>query len=367
MLSSIARTFVGLDVHKDSISLALLRPGQDLPDHERVPNTPEEVRKLVGRWADPSAVSACYEAGPCGYELQRLLASLGVDCSVIAPALIPRQPGDRVKTDRRDARKLARLHRAGELTAIRIPPPEEEALRDLVRLREDLGEDILRARHRLSKFLLRHGRSWSATAWTQAHLRWIRGQRFELAVLGRTLDEHLAAMEMRIAQRDLIERELLEIALRPPYEEAVRRLAALRGVQALTALTLVVEVGDFRRFGSAAEFMGFTGLVPSEDSSGARQRRGHITKTGNSHLRRVLVEAAWAYQRRPAQGRERMRRLEGQPPEVVALALASEQRLHRRYWRIVQRGKLGTVAAVAVARELAGVVWALMHDPRLTA
>jgi transposase len=365
VLSSIAPTFVGLDVHKDSITVALLRPDSESPDLERIPNTAEEVRRLVARWADPAAVRVCYEAGPCGYDLERQLRSMGVACTVIAPALTPRRPGERVKTDRRDARKLCRLFRAGELTAILVPSPEDEAVRDLVRLREDLGEDILRARHRLSKFLLRHGRTWGGkSAWTQAHLTWVRTQVFDLAALRRALAEHVAALDMRIAQRDLLEREILEIAARPPYAQRVRRLMSLRGVGALTALTLLVEVCDFARFATAAEFMGFTGLTPSEHSSGESRRQGAITKTGNAHLRRVLVEAAWGYQSRPRVTPERMRRLEGQPPEVTALALASEQRLHRRYWRIVRRGKLGQVAAVAVARELAGVVWALMRTDR---
>jgi transposase len=363
VLTSIAPTFVGLDVHKDSISVALLRPGQDDPDQERIPNTPEEVRRLVGRWADPASVRVCYEAGPCGYELQRQFRSLDVDCVVIAPALTPRRPGDRVKTDRRDARKLCRLFRAGELTTIRIPPPDEEAVRDLLRLREDLGEDILRARHRLSKFLLRHGRVFrDTTNWTKAHWAWIRAQRFDLPLLERLRDEHVVAIEMRVAQRDSLERELHAIALQPQYADLVRRLSALRGVQTLTALTLIVEVGDFARFGSAAEFMGFTGLVPSEYSSGSSRHQGAITKTGNSHLRRVLVEAAWAYRSRPASSRERSSRRVDQPAAVLALCVATEQRLHRRYWRMVQRGKLTQVAAVAIARELAGAVWALMRE-----
>ncbi len=361
MLESIPLTYVGLDTHKDSISVALLRPDQLAPDDERIPNTPEEVRRLVTRWGDPGSVRACYEAGPCGYELQRLLGSFGVDCRVIAPALVPRRPGERIKTDRRDARKLARLFRAGELTAVRVPPPEEEAVRDLLRLREDLGEDILRARHRLSKFLLRHGRAFAGTSWTKAHLRWIRTQRFALAALERLRDEHLAAIEMRLVQRDQLERELLAIAARPPYAAAVRRLCALRGIRELTALTLLVEVGDFRRFATAAAFMGFTGLVPSEDSSGERRRQGAITKTGNAHLRRVLVEAAWHYQRRPVRNASHRPDLTGQPPAVLAFALGLEQRLHTRYWAMVNRHKLATVAVVAIARELAGAVWALMR------
>jgi len=361
VLTSIALTYIGLDVHKDTISVALLRPGDSVPDQEQIANRPEEIRRLVRRWGEPDDVRVCYEAGPCGYELQRLLGSLGVDCTVIAPALVPRKPGERIKTDRRDARKLCRLFRAGELTAVRVPPPDEEAVRDLLRLREDLGEDILRARHRLSKFLLRHGRTFDRKSWTQAHLRWVREQSFSVALLERLRDEHLAAIEMRILQRDQIERELLRIAAAEPYAQAVRRLSALRGVKELTALTVTVEVGDFRRFGSAREFMGFTGLVPSEHSSGERRHLGAITKTGNSHLRRVLVEAAWSYQRQPARNVRHRPRLQDQPAPVLAFALAVEQRLHERYWRMVNRHKLSTVAAVAVARELAGAVWALMR------
>ncbi len=367
MLTSIALTYVGLDTHKDSISVALLRPGQSVPDEDRIANTPEEVRHLVSRWGDRTAVRACYEAGPGGYELQRLFTALGVDCAVIAPALIPRRPGERVKTDRRDARKLCRLFRAGELTAVRIPPPEEEALRDLLRLREDLGEDILRARHRLSKFLLRHGRTLDGASWTKRHLRWVREQRFGLPQLERLRDEHLAAIDMRVVQRDQIERELLRIAAAEPYASPVRRLSALRGIRELSALTVLVEVGDFQRFGSARAFMGFTGLVPSEESSGERRRLGAITKTGNAHLRRVLVEAAWHYQRKPARNLRGRPRLQDQPASVLAFALALEQRLHERYWRMVNRHKLGNVAVVAVARELAGAIWALMRLEPATA
>lgn len=232
-------------------------------------------------------------------------------------------------------------------------------------LREDLTEDVLRARHRLAKFLLRHGRVFSGTKWTQRHLAWLNEQRFEVALHGRTLREHRAAIDLRLAQRDELDREILAIASRPPYAGAVRRLCALRGVGPLTALTLLVEICDLARFPSATEFQGFTGLTSRERSSGERRRQGSITKAGNAHLRRVLVESSWAYRSRPARTKERMARLAGQPPEVTALALASEQRLHRRFWRLVQRGKPTNIAAVAIARELAGVIWALMHDQPL--
>lgn len=365
MQTSIApTTFVGLDVHQDSISVALLRPGAQLPDEDQIANSPEAVRKLVRRWKDPQAVRVCYEAGPTGYGLQRTFAALGVDCSVIAPGLIPVRAGVRVKTDRRDARKLAGLFRAGELTAIRIPPPEDEAVRDLVRAREDLSEDILRARHRLSKFLLRHDRVYRETKsrWTERHLAWVRRQQFDVPGLEELVGHHLAIVETRLRQRDLLDGAIERIATAEPYAQSVLRLCCLRGVKSLTALTLLVEVGDFRRFPTAAAFMAFTGLVPSESSSGARHRRGSITKTGNAHLRRVLVESAWAYRRKPALGSAWSKRFADQSPELVGYAIAAQQRLSARYWRMTQRGKLSNVATVAVARELAGFVWGVMNE-----
>lgn len=365
MLTSIARTtFVGLDVHQDSISVALFRPDAQLPDEDQIANTPEAVRKLVRHWKDPGQVRVCYEAGPTGYGLQRTFAALGVACSVIAPALIPKRAGVRVKTDRRDARKLAGLFRAGELTSIRIPPPEEEVVRDLIRAREDLSEDILRARHRLSKLLLRHDRVYreGTTRWTERHLAWIRRQTFAVAGLEELVGHHLAILETRLRQRDLLDSAIERIATSEPYATSVRRLCCLRGIRTLCALTLLVEVGDFRRFLTAANFMGFTGLVPSEASSGASHQRGSITKTGNAHLRRVLVEAAWAYRQKPALNATWTKRFADQPPELVAYAIAAQQRLYARYWRMTQRGKRSTVATVAIARELAGFIWGVMNE-----
>lgn len=365
MSTSIARTmYVGLDVHQDSISVALIRPDAQHPDEDQIANTPEAIRRLVHRWKDPARVRVCYEAGPTGYGLQRTFAGLGVDCAVIAPALIPRRAGQRVKTDRRDARMLVGLFRAGELTSIRIPPPEEEAVRDLIRAREDLSEDILRARHRLSKFLLRHDRVYreGKTKWTDRHLAWVRRQRFDVAGLEDLVGHHLAIIEARLRQRELMDTAIERIASSEPYAAAVRRLCCLRGVKTLSALTLLVEVGDFRRFATAANFMAFTGLVPSEASSGERHHRGSITKTGNAHLRRVLVEAAWAYRQKPALTSSWRRRFADQPAELVAYAIAAQQRLHARYWRMFQRGKLSTVATVAIARELAGFVWGVMNE-----
>jgi transposase len=352
-------TYVGLDVSKASISVALLRPDGRI-DEERIANSPEAVRSLVRRWEDPSAIRTCYEAGPTGYALYRQLTGLGVATTVIAPSLTPRRPGERVKTDRRDARKLAGLFRAGELTAVRVPTPAEEAVRDLLRARSDLREDILRSRHRLSKFLLRRGRVYSeGRAWTQRHGAWIRAQHFDEPAAQRTLDHYGATLEVRLAELRLLEGELRELADQPPLRDQVARLATLRGIGVLSALTLAVEVGDFRRFESASAFMAFVGLVPSEHSSGERRRQGAITKAGNAHLRRVLVEAAWHARHRPNLGPVLTKRLAGQPPEILALAARAQERLHARYWRLVGRRKPSNVAVTAVARELAGFCWAL--------
>lgn len=361
MTEGSATTFIGMDVSKNTIAIALLRQDEHVPLEHTIANTPEAVRKQVRRWGDPATLRVCYEAGPTGYELERQLRSLGVECAVIAPALIPKRPGQRVKTDRRDARMLCRLFRAGELTAVRVPPPEEEIVRDLVRAREDQTEDILRGRHRTTKLLLRHGRAYrEGKGWTQKHMRWIKDQRFESALLGSLVDHHLAVIDARLAQRALLDADISAIARGEPYGEAVRRLSCLRGIKELSALTLLVEVGDFQRFARAREFMGFTGLTASERSSGERRRQGAITKTGNAHLRRILVEAAWSAQRRPSFGPDFRRRVAGQDPATVQYVMQAQERLHRRYWRMVQRGKPTQVATVAIARELAGFVWGLM-------
>jgi transposase len=283
--------------------VAILAPDHDGPDVERIVHDEASIRRLVGRFPDPRMLRACYEAGPTGYELARLLDSLQVRCQVIAPSLIPKAPGDKVKTDRRDCRRLARLHRAGELVAIRIPSVQEEAVRDLCRARADMVQDRTRARHRLGKFLLRHGRPWrGGNAWTLTHERWLLGQCFEEPALAATYAHYRAVLDAREAQLEAIGADLAGWYDRAPFADAVHRLAAYRGLTRLGALTLASEVGDWRRFGRAAAFAGFCGLVPSEYSSGTTTRRGHITKCGNAHLRAQLVESAWSYQYRPAVG-----------------------------------------------------------------
>jgi transposase len=353
---------MGLDVHKDSIAVAVLHPGALEPDQRVIPNTPEALRKLFARH-DRSSIVACYEAGPTGYGVHRLLTELNVPCDVIAPTLIPRRAGQRVKTDRLDARNLARLHRAGELTAIRVPTPAEEAIRDLIRVREDVKGDRRRIQHRVKAFLLRHGRRCPdhRQGWSRRFREWVTAQRFDDPVTQLAFDHLLAALHVRTTQLDQIDTELTKAAEQPPLADAVARLRTLRGIDTLTAITIAAEVCDFRRFPSASSFMGFTGLVPSEYSTGARERRGSITKCGNAHLRRVLVEAAWSYRHKPAVGPTMRKRCEGQPPQVLAYSWQAQLRLHEKFRAITAKHNRN-VAAVAVARELAGFVWGLMNE-----
>lgn len=360
-------THIGLDVHKDTIAVATLRPGSTSCEERVIANTPEALRGLVSRLGDPACLSFCYEAGPTGYDTHRLLTALGMRCDVIAPALIPRRPGVRQKTDRADARNLAHLHRAGELIPIRIPSPSQEALRELIRAREELKCDRRIARQRIRSFLLRQGRRppQGATSRT-AFAAWARTQRFEEAAAQTAFSHLLAAEEVRSSQLAAIEAEIAQAAERADIAPAVGLLRCFRGIDTLSAVTLVAEVGDFRRFGSAASFMAFTGLVPSEHSSGLTLRHGAITKTGNRHLRRVLVEAAWAYQHRPAVGQRLATRLEGQPADAVAYAWRAQLRLSGRF-RTLSLRKGPNKAMVAVARELAGFVWGMMTDRRAAA
>jgi transposase len=303
-------------------------------------------------------VRVAYEAGPTGYGLARACATAEIACTVAAPSKIQRAPADRVKTDRRDAERLARLLRLGELVAVRVPEPHEEAARDLVRAREDARGELMRARHRISKLLLRHGLVYDASAWTLAHDAWLRRQRFDSRPLQLALEESYAAAAQAKQRRDALDRAIVELAAEPPFAEIVGRLCCLRGVSTLTALSLTVELGDWTRF--QPQSLGpFLGLTPSEDSSGERRRLGSITKTGNTHARRLLVEAAW-HQRWPLRESATLAgRRQGQPAAVRAQADRSARRLHQRWHALERRGKRRTVVAVAVARELAGHCWAL--------
>jgi transposase len=361
---SIARhelTFVGMDVHRDSISVGVLPPGTDEVAVDKIFHDEASVRRLVGRLGDRGRLRLCYEAGPTGFDLARLLASMGVACEVIAPSLIPKAPGDRVKTDKRDCRRLARLHRAGELVAIRIPTVAEEAVRDLCRTRVDMAQDLTRARHRLSKFLLRHGRVYrDGTPWTDRHERWLASQRFDHPALTETFGHYRSTVQLRAASLAAVEADLAGWFTRAPFDDAVARLAAYRGITELGAVTIASEVGDWRRFPRAASFMGYAGLVPSEHSSGSRTSRGHLTKAGSTHLRWQLVESAWAYQHRPNVGATLTRRQQRASAATVARSWTAQQRLCRRFRALSARKHTKSVVAAAVARELAGFIWAEM-------
>lgn len=355
------RTVLAMDVHKNSISVAVLEPGSRSPVVDKVGSDDESVRRLIGRFADRGRVWACYEAGPTGYELARTLRDAGLRCEVIAPSLIPTRPGDRVKTDRRDAGRLAVLFRAGQLSSVRVPMPAEEAVRDLCRARADMVIDRTRARHRLGKFLLRHGRVWrDGENWTLKHHVWIRAQRFDEAALTATFGHYQATLTAREAAVDAIDADIHQWHSRAPFADPVARLSAYRGITELGALTLASEVCDWRRFPTAAMFMGFCGLVPSESSSGERTHRGGITHAGNTHLRTQLVESAWAYKARPAAGAVLKKRQVGLDPAVVARAWAAQLRLCGKFGRLDARKTNRKIVVTAIARELAGFAWAEM-------
>lgn len=357
--------FVGLDVHADTISVAVAEDGRsgEVRSLGVIPNRPEPVRKLVKKLGGPRGLQVCYEAGPTGYALYWQLSALGVACEVVAPTLVPVKAGDRVKTDRRDALKLARSYRAGELTAVWVPEPAHEALRDLVRAREAAKKDQLRARHRLGKFLLRHGRRHpkATCSWGAAHLAWVRAQVFEHAAQQATMVDYLTEVDHAAARIERLEQAIDDAVAGLPTETRglIEGLQALRGIAKITAVTVVAEIGRPSRFRTAKQLMAYAGAVPSEHSSGASRRQGGITKTGNAHLRRVLVEAAWCYRHRPGLGSRLRARQEGQSEEVKEIALKAQHRLNRRYRKLEANGKPKQKVVTAVARELLGFVWAV--------
>jgi len=359
-------TVVGLDVHKKTIVASVLPAGSEVvTERTTIENNPAALAKLVKKIGVRGSVEFVYEAGPCGYETHRQISGLGHPCFVIAPALTPVRPGDHVKTDSRDADKLARYHRAGELTVIRVPTCEEEAARDLPRAREDAMIDRLRSRHRLSRFLLRQGRIFqdAKRAWTTKHKEWLRTQKFEWPALTQTFEAGMRAVDDADARMESLDRQLEDLSLQDPYRTPVKFLRCLRGIDTLSALTLVVEAQDFKRFEGARAFMSYTGAVGREHSSGERTRRGSITKAGNAHIRRILIESAWSYRRGGLSAAVKKRR-EGCPPDVILIARKAEVRLHRKFARMVAQNKPPQVAVTAVARELAGFIWSIArHFP----
>jgi transposase len=357
--------FVGLDVHADTIAVAVAEADGEVRSHGVISNRLESVRKLVGKLGPAKQLKVCYEAGPTGYVLYWQLTQLGVACEVIAPSLVPVKAGDRVKTDRRDAEKLARCYRAGELTAVWVPDAAHEALRDLVRAREAAKKDQLKARHRLGKFLLRHGRRPEGMkAWTKQHLEWIGTHvHFDQPALEATLQDYLQEVK-HVAERILRLDQAIDQAVRqapPEIRAVVEALQALRGVAQTTAATIVSELGSLSRFESPRQLMGYSGLVAREHSSGNRIQRGSITKTGNAHLRRVLVEAAWAYQHRPNVTGFLLRRQKSLAlsEEVKQIAWKAQYRLNKRYKNFAVRGKNKNQIVTALGRELLGFIWAI--------
>ena len=356
------RSWAGLDVHASKVLAATMDSESGELLVRRLPGTSAEIVEFcVGL---PGPVRVAYEAGPTGFGLARALEAAGVGCIVAAPGKIERPATDRVKTDRRDAERLLRLLMIGGLHSVRVPSLEEEALRDLVRAREDVRGDLMRARHRLSKLLLRHDVRFDGAggAWTQRHRQWLAG--IELGRRGAqvTLTDYIGAIDALLVRRDTLEQTIAELVPDSPWAQTVARLRCLRGIDTLSAVGLCAEVGDFERFQRAGHLMSFLGLVPSEHSSGQMRRQGAITKSGSGHGRRLLVEAAWHYRRAPAKGQALKRRQAGQPAHALAISWAAQQRLHRTWRRLDdERGKRRTIVAVAVARELAGFCWAIAN------
>jgi transposase len=353
-----AKTVVGLDVHATKIAAAVLDVETgELSRFQMIGDAAGAAGFCAGL---PRPVRVAYEAGPTGYGLARELARRDVECVVAAPSKIPRASGDRVKTDRRDAEHLVRLLLAGKLHPVRVPGPEEEALRDLVRAREQVRVDLMRSRHRLSKLLLRHGiRFDDGRAWTDRHRAWLATVTLPWPAAQMTLLDVQGAIDALCHRRDALEREIVSLVPASPWAVQVGRLRCLRGIDTLTAVGLCAEIGDFERFAKAEQLMMYIGLVPCETTTGQQRRLGSITKTGSGHARRLLVEAAWHYRPRPRIGTALTARQHDQPPEAIAIAWSAQRRLHRTWTRLEARAKRRTIIAVATARELAGFCWAI--------
>jgi len=365
--SSISTIFwVGLDVHKDSVTAAVFRDRDPEPlQVDRLPNDHKRIRRYFERLSKTGTPRACYEASGAGYVLQRALAEWGIPCELAAPSLIPRRPGEHRKTDRRDAIKIARDFRDDRLVLIHIPTEAEERVRDLVRCRETFQREILKSRHYILKFLRRRGFIYrEGTHWTVRHMRWIRQVLAPgtLAADDRTvLAESFALLEYKLTRRDELDRRIEELALTPRYKPVVERVRCFRGLKTQSAMVLATEIGDVRRFESPRQLMAYLGLVPGEHPSGERRRMGAITKAGNARVRHVLVQAAWSARNRPTVGASLTRRQAGQDPQVIAHAWKCQHRLYKLFHRLAAK-KPKQVAATAVAREMVGFLWAVLRD-----
>jgi transposase len=360
---------VGIDASKAVLAVAVLRWGLEGVVEFSTPNEAGGIKRMVKKLQRESCgrVVFCYEAGATGFVLQRQIEALGSECLVVAPSLVPVRPGHRIKTDRRDARKLAELLRAGLLTAVRPPSEKEESARDLVRCREDALEDLSRCRHRLMKMLLRRGRIYrDGRTWTQRHRSWLRGLRFEQPTDQVVLEDYLLALEQMEQRLKALDREVEALSRTEPYRPWVGMLGCFRGVRTVTAMTLLTELHGFERFRTPRQLMAYLGVVPTEHSSGDKVARGPITKAGNAHVRRVLIEAAHHYRHAPSIGPTLAQRRKSQPAWVIALADKAQQRLHLRYARMLLRGKPYGKIIVAIARELVGFLWATLQQPAVS-
>ncbi len=358
--------WVGMDVHKDSITVAVFRNREsEVLRVDRLPNDDRKLQRYFARLQRDGQVRACYEASGAGYVLQRALEAWGIPCELAAPSLIPRRPGERRKTDRRDAIKIARDFRDDRLVLIHIPSESEERVRDLVRCRETLQREVLKSRHYILKLLQRRGFIYrEGSHWTLRHMNWIRhllmpGNLSEVDRI--VLGEYLALLEYKLQRREDLDRRIEALAQTPRYKPAVDRICTFRGFKTQAAMVLATEIGDVRRFESPRQLMAYLGLVPSESSSGDRRRLGGITKAGNARVRHVLVQAAWHYRRRPAVGPALAKRQLGQDPAVIAHSWKCQHRLYKLYHRLAEK-KPKQVAATAVAREMVGFLWAVLRD-----
>jgi transposase len=356
--------FLGLDVHAETIAAAVAEPDGEVRSLGTIANREDSIRKFIKKLGSSEQLRACYEAGATGFILYWQLTQLGVECTVVAPTLVPKKPGDRVKTDRRDALKLARSHRSGDLTAVWVPDEASEALRDLVRQREAAKQDQLRARHRLTKFLLRSGQRapLGVKAWTERYMRWLAQVRYTQPAQEVTRLDCMNEVEHMSARVKRLEEAILEVVKQAPQalQELVRGLQALRGVAHISAVTIASELGNVSsRFESARKLMGYSGAFPSENSSGNHVRKGAITKAGNAHLRRIVMESAWCYRHLPRVGEKLRKRQQGIPADIIEIAWKAQNRLHKRYTKLAMAGKDQRKVITAVGRELLGFIWAI--------
>jgi transposase len=357
------KAYVGLDVHKDTIAVAVAYPGRERAEARGfIPNTKRALMKLVGRLdGNGERLLFCYEAGPCGYEIYRLIRGWGHDCQVVAPSKTPRKPGERVKTDRRDAKKLAELLRSGDLTPVWVPDKEQEAIRDLTRAREEMKRVELQIKQRLAAFLLRHSKRYTAgkRKWTQRYYRWLADVRMEFPVQQIVLEEYRDAVRQAEERVKGLDEEMRKALATWSLKEVVESLMALRGVKLVTAMSVTAELGDISRFDSPRQLMAYLGLVPSEESSGGKQRRGGITKMGNGRVRRLLIEAAWCYRFPARRSLHLQKKAEKATEEAKAIAWKAQKRLCHRYRVLLRAGKNKAQVTTAIARELSGFIWAI--------